>query len=316
MKRISKTIREFVAQTEIGKLPLLTAAAQTKRAWATAVESYEEVPEIYKSFFDRLPHDQGTFPFAVLTPTFEGFLKRENQKLVCSPGNEIYILEKGRDKLDSTCYRLQDINYVEVGSILLQTWIKISGVASNGVLSFSMFRFSAASERLFVPLLQKIRAAAASPGDVDPKVERAKFDYLADLSLKFLNYARASILSEERVVHTTWQPRIQAKVLTLLGKPLFRTLSVSHLSILTDTELILIRDNPSKNCKYGAIKQYVPLNRITSISLTSKGDDLLVLSIGLPEDDHLESLFATENRQEAERFLNRFNSVAPLATVL
>jgi hypothetical protein len=290
-------------------LPLLTAAEQTKLSWARAVESYEEAPEVYKSFIDALLLETGTFPYLVLTPTFKGFFHAENEKLVCSADHEIHILERVGNRLVPTCYTVTNVNYVEVGLILLQAWITIRGIASNGLLTSTTLKFNAVTRHLFNPILDKIRSAPDGCTSVDLNAERMKFDYLCTLNFKFMNFARGAIMPGERVIHALLQPQIRAELLTFLGRSFFRTISPAHLSILTDRELIFIRDDSSEGwhqqVRYGAIWNYVPLDRIRRVSLTKRNDDLLVLSIHLPEEDHVDALFSVSVQRDVEEFLDR-----------
>jgi len=306
---IFRTAWESVISPRIEKLSWLTAGELTRLSWAKAVESYDKVPEIYKDFFKTLLGDTSVFPYAVLTPTFEGFIRRDNEKLIFSLGSKIYVLERARDKLTSTCYPFEAISYIEVGAILLNSWIKIRGVASNGILTSCTLKFNSVTDYLFTPILEKIRTATHTVGDTDPSSERAKFDYLVHLNFKFMNYARRSIVPGEKVIHTILQPEIRAKILMLFGRSWFRTISTSHLVILTDRQLIIIKDeNPGgwgDNTRYGGIWNYIPLDKIASVSLAEKGDNLLALSIHLPQNDQIDSLFSVSNKQEVELFLNR-----------
>jgi len=174
------------------------------------------------------------------------------------------------------------------------------------------------TDYLFTPFLDKIRPAPSAPRDADQSSERAKFDYLMHLNFKFMNYARRSLVPGEKVIHTVLQPEIRAKILTLFGRSLSRTISTAHLVILTDRELIMIREEKSgwrgDKTRYGGVWNYIPLDKITSISLTPKNDDLLVLSIHLPQDDHIDSLFSVSNRPEVELVLNQFETLMPGVT--
>jgi hypothetical protein len=310
---ILRTAWESVTSLGIEKPSRLTADELTRLSWARAIESFDQVPEIYQGFLKTLLGDTSEFPYAVLTPTFEGFIWPENEKLVFSLGSKIYVLERARDKLTSTCYPFEAISYVEVGTILLNSWIKIKGVASNGILTSSTFRFNSVTEYLFTPILDKIRTATHPAGDAGQNSERAKFDYLMHLNFKFMNYARRSLVPGDKVIYTVLQPEIRAKILALFGRSWSRTISIAHLGILTDRELIMIRDEKSgrwdDKTRYGGVWNYIPVDKITSISLTPKNDDLLVLSIHLPQDDHIDSLFSVSNRQEVELLLNQFETL-------
>jgi hypothetical protein len=304
-----------IARSATVRLPLLTAAEQTRLSWARRVESYDELPEFYKSFVDALLRDTGAFPYLVLTPTFKGFFHPENEKLVCSTDHETHILEKVGSRLVPTCYSVGDISYLEVGMILLQAWITMRGIAGDSLLTSSTLKFNAVTRYLFDPILGKIRSAPDGCPGVDLNVERAKFDYLCSLNFKFMNFARASILPGERVIYVLLQPQIRARLLAFLGRSFFRTISPAHLSILTDTELIMIRDDHSEiwrqQVKYGGIWTYIPLDKIRRVSLAKRDEDLLVLSIYLPADDHVDVLFSASMQPEVEELLVQFEHLMP-----
>jgi hypothetical protein len=109
------------------------------------------------------------------------------------------------------------------------------------------------------------------------------------------------------------QPEIRVEAFRLLGNSFFRTLCAPHISILTDRELILVQDGAAKrwgkNVQYGGIWNYIPLDKITSISLADTQDDLVSMSIHLPGDDCIDSLFSVSNRQEAEMLQSRIEAV-------
>jgi hypothetical protein len=309
-----------IARSGTVRLPLLTPAEQTRLSWARRVNSYDEVPEFYKSFVDALLLDTGAFPYLVLTPTFKGFFRPENEKLVCSLGHEIHILERVGNRLVPTCYTVRNINYVEVGLILLQAWITIRGVAGDGLLTSSTLKFNSVTRYLFNPILDRMRSAPDGCPGVDLNVERAKFDYLSSLNFKFMNFARRALMPGERVVHILLQPWIRAKLLTILGRSFFRTISPAHLSILTDRELIMIRDDSGpgwhNEARYGGIWNYVPLDKIRRVSLTTRDEDLLVLSIHLPEEDHVDALFSVSMQPDVEEFLLQFEHLMPGVTTV
>jgi hypothetical protein len=287
----------------------MSAAEQTMRAWAERIYSLAEVPEIYRDFFNTLP----VFPYAVLTPSYEGFLVKVNPKLVCSFDNQIYVLEHRSNRLEVTCYALQNVSYIEAGTILLKSWIKISGVTPNGLAS-STFQFSAVTQPYFYPIIELVRLISPSANPpTDLQTERDKFDYLLNLHFKFMNYARRSILPGEQVIASLLQPEIQVKVLTLLNKTFYHTVSPAHLSILTDRELIIIKEGLEKwtdnGTRYGGIWTYIPLNKIMAVALGERDNNTLALSIHLPENDEVSSIFAPANRSELEQFVGQLEKM-------
>jgi hypothetical protein len=64
--------------------PVLSAAEQTRFSWARLIQSSDELPPAYRSFFEARPAGEA-FPYAVLTPTFAGFLRRETGEVGLLP---------------------------------------------------------------------------------------------------------------------------------------------------------------------------------------------------------------------------------------
>lgn len=197
----------------------------------------------------------------------------------------------------------------------MYAWVKINGIASDGVPSSCTLKFNAVTDYLLTLIIEKIRPATGGLADTDRSLELAKFDYLARLNFKFMRHGRHSILPGEKVIHTVLQPEMRNKFFTVLGWSFSRIISTAHISILTDRELILIRDEEqsqwSRDARYGATRSYIPLNKITSVSLASRKHDLLALSIHLPGNDQIVSLFSTSNEREVDLFLDRLEGLSP-----
>jgi len=304
------TWRQVYTST-IALLPTLSAAEQTKLSWAKPIESHTAVPNAYQDFFEPFLADGRGFPYSVLTPSYEGFIHRTTEKLICDFGHEIYVLERSGNTFEAQCYPLEGISYVEVRTILLDSCIKISGVTRQGIPAFSTFKFNSVTDFLFTPILERIRLAAVDSKDAVQSSELEKFDHWVRLNYKFMNYAKRSLLGGEKVIHTILQPEIRASVLTVLGKTYYRTISPTHVSILTDRELIMIREEErhSGEDKYGGIWDYIPLNKIVTLSLRGKDNNLLILSIHLPEGACLEYLFQASAEREINQILDRLREL-------
>jgi hypothetical protein len=224
-------------------------------------------------------------------------------KLVCAFDHEIYILEKSGNTLITQCYPLAEISYVEVSSILLDSRVKISGVTSAGVPSSSIVRFNSVTDHLFAPMLKRIRLATTISKDAVWGSELDKFDHWVRLNYKFMNFARHSLLGGEKVIHAMLQLKIKTRRFKILGKTHYRTIAPTHVCILTDRELIMIREKllQSRKDKYGGIWDYIPLNKIATLSVNQKDDNLLTLSIQLVTDERLEFLFQISMRAEIDQ---------------
>jgi hypothetical protein len=292
--------------------PVMSAAEQTRLSWARPVRSAEELPQAYRPFIDALPTD-GAFPYAVITPTFAGFLRRETEKLVCSVGDHLYVVEKVKGELNTTSYAFEDIRYLEVGAVLLNAWLQIRGRADDGTSAVTRLKFNVVSERLFTPFVETIRGVANYPPGIDRETELKKLNNADLLTFKFKNYARRSILPGAQINAVVSQPEIRKTVVKVLGRAFQRTIAMSHVLILTDRELIIVHDDPDSpkwrdDTRYGGVWDYVPLNKIAAVDLTEQATGLLALTIQLPQNDHVDAFFSPNRRAELERFVTQLKT--------
>jgi hypothetical protein len=296
-----------MAKQNSGRVPTLGALAErTQLSWAKRIPSYAEVPGAYQDFFEPLRMAGQDMPYTVLAPSYEGFLHRAAEKLVCAFGQEVHILEGSGSTFEAKSFPLAGISYVEVRAVLLNSHIKIYGLTDQGVPSSATLRFNTVTDYLFRPIVKRIRLGAGEARLATPRSEGKTFDHLVRVNYKFMNYARQSLLAEETAIHAILQPEIREGVLSVLGKTYYRTISPTHMSILTDGELITIREEVGWGGKerYGGVWDYVPVDKIVSLSLSEKGSSLLNLSIQLPEGARLDSLFQASARQDLEQLLD------------
>ena len=294
------------------QVPLLLASEQTRLSWARLARSYEDVPEVFRDPLVTLAHDAGCFPYTVLTPSFQGFLRQLSEKLICAFGDEIWVMDKVQNRAVSTCYPVGGISTIEAGSVLLKAWITLKGLDSNDALSASTLQFNAVGEGLFAPFVAMVRPVPDALTGVDHAAEIDKFKRLAPLSFKFMNYARRTIIPGEKVVQFVLQPEVRVDAPRLLGRSWWGTIYPAHLTILTDKELIIIRDEAgvrwNPDAKYGGIWTYVPLDRIATTSVAKTGDGLLAVSIHLPGNDRIDALFSASQEEEVTLLLGHLDS--------
>jgi hypothetical protein len=290
------------------RVPRESADELTRSSWAKPITSYDDVPKVYKSFFEPFHADGQEFPYTVLTPSYERFIHRTTEKLICVWDHEIYILERSGNTFETQCYPFGQISCIEFRTILLDSYIKLSGITQHGDPGSATLKFNSVTDYLFTPILKKIRLATVDPGDTAQSSESEKFDYLVRSNYKFMNYAKRSLLGGEKVIHAILQPEIRSRAFTFLGMTYHRTISPAHMSILTDRELIIIREEARRIGaeRYGGIWDYIPLNKIVTLSLSEKDNNLLSLSIRLPENACLEFLFLASAKQEINQLLDKF----------
>lgn len=280
---------------------------QTDETWPRQVASTDEVPSIFRDFVAELLAGADEFPYTVFVPSYGRWLNRSNPTLVCCFDDRVYVAEHRRKEVSAACHPYDAVNYVEMGRVLLRSWLTISSLADGGLMA-STFRFNTVQWELFTPLVERMRPPARGLEPVDVASELHKFDYLELPNYKFMNYARSAIRPGQQVVTSVLQPEFRRQWLNLLGQSLFHVLSVAHLTILTDGELILVKDvgkgrlfsGPSR---YGGAWLYVPLAKIIAASLEERENGSFALSIALPGGDAVQSLFEASKQAEVESLL-------------
>jgi hypothetical protein len=294
----------------------LSAAEQTRASWARLIRSSDEVPSAYRGHIAAEP-----FPYAVLTPTFAGFMRRETERLIFLQDDALIILEKTSGEPKRTVFPLRDIHCVEMGAVLLKAWFKVQGrAAGENQLTMITLRFNTVSERLFTPFVDAIRGTSANPIDLPRDSELNKLDDDDLVSFKFRNYARHSIRPGDRVIAAIGQQELCRPVFRIGRWTVQRTIATAHVWLLTDHELIVLHDDPespqsSDKTRYGGVWNFIPLDKIERIAWCDKDAEVLAATSDLPLGDRVESLFPVGRRVEVERFLRQVSEWAPEATL-
>ena len=286
------------------QLSTITGARQTMSTWARVIESYGAVPEAYRDSHRLVSGESPQFPYTVLAPALAGSRHKTTEKLLCEVGDIIYVWERKRDQVAMAAYPLETISDLEIGCILLYSWMTIGGVTTEGEVSSSTIEYNTSTRRHFAPFENKMRPAPVRTNQGEPSVEQAKLSYLAADGFKFMNYALDSVVEGDIILRTLWQPKISKPVVKLRGLALYQTtLSLAHLAILTDREFIVIQDDErsreNRGVRHGGKSQYIALSHISEVSLLDHADDLLVLSLTLsPGGRRSDVIFAASRKQE------------------
>lgn len=267
-----------------------TSSTQTMRSWTRILTSLDEVPETFRASFPP----NAAFPYAILLPEDRlSFLQKRREKLLCMYDDQIVIMESGRDQVNMTPYKMQDILYLEHGRELLHSWVKIVSASGSSTVSFNTVTI-----RHFEPIFEKIRPKAITT--VKEK-DCGAFDYLSAVNYKFMNLGRQSVRAGEHVIETVYQPDRCVRTVTLFHKILLRQYATGHLSILTENELIVIRQTARMKTGeqniYGGIFLYIPLRQIQDLSFSDdEKKSLRVMTVSLADRVKLHSEFARDNK--------------------
>jgi hypothetical protein len=287
----------------------MTGFEQTRLSWARRIESFADAPGMFHNALRELGATDDAFPYTVLTPTYEGFLRRLSPKLILTRDDNIYILEIVHKQITRTCFPIPGSIDLELGSILLKSWITLRGLTDANVLGATTLEFNSVTERLFVPLLNQIRQADESK---QAKTRRTDFDDVPDITLKFLNYANRSLLPGDHPAAKVWQPEMRTPRFSILGKTWYRTDATSHIAILTPREFILIREDEQEHAvsgtRYGGVWQYVPLRNLVALTFKEQ-PDALCLTMHLPQNIRVESRFELNKKRDLANLIDAFATI-------
>jgi hypothetical protein len=276
-----------------------TSSTQTTRTWVRRVISSDDLPPEFKPVF---PVQEKEFPYTLIVPEdkFSLFHKR-NSQIVWIDDDQIGSIELMRKGSRTFSSKFEDVLFIERGKVLLHSWLKI--VTSTDSL---YIRFNSTNERLFIPIIDKIRRGMGGSQNLYPVVdeknglELSKFDYLMPIDFKYMNYGRESIRSDDSVISVVYQPDRCIHELKILSKIFFRRYATSHLSIVTEKELILIKENKKtkteKDCLYGAVFTYIPHRQINEVLFIPNNENSQYnMEIILSENTYLSSEFSNAN---------------------
>ncbi len=279
--------------------------------WAKVIPDFDAVPAGYRGACRALLGQRATFPYVVFAPAMGGLRHSAGECLLCDVDDTFYILRRAGEYILTIGYPWQTLRDIEYGNLLLYTWITISGLTIGGAAEATTVEFNLATERHFRPFINKMRPAALA--GADREAELAKFDYLSQPSFKFMNFARESLVPGETVLQTLWQPELRRRSVPLL--PLSRTLSLAHLTILTDQELILIEDDARSvkrlGTRYGGIWRYIPRRQVSAAAVAERDDGRLTLTLHLTAAGRIERTFAPGSREALAQFQQEIEKREP-----
>jgi len=72
--------------------------------------------------------------------------------------DKVIFFERVKNKVEAVLYPIQNISYIENGSILLYSWIKISGVVNGETKSF-VVEYNTVVDDMFKAVIDKLRTS-------------------------------------------------------------------------------------------------------------------------------------------------------------
>lgn len=243
---------------------------QVRRVWPRRIQSIEEVPQAFRPYFDSFG---GEFPYVIFDPAERAFSTRVHAKLICILESEVRIYEKEKSQVKEICIKIEDVNDVEYGTILLYSWITVYLSGSRAGIRLV---FNSTAEPLYKPVLDRLRSVSAQgeTEDAGPETEkeRDKFDFMITQNHKFMNFGRKSIEPGEEIRQILFQPEMKTPYLKLFGKTFYKSFLKTSLVVLTGRELILIKEPENTRTDIAGVKQYFSLKKIKHLRVENTAD--------------------------------------------
>lgn len=125
-------------------------------SWARLIKTYDMMPDDFKGFLNDNISTYDPFPYVIYAPADRWGARKTNPKLLCLCDNKLFIFEKTKTDMISHCFLFEDIIDIEKGSVLLYSWIKITG-KPNGILLSPIIEFNTVVDYLFKPIIEILR---------------------------------------------------------------------------------------------------------------------------------------------------------------
>jgi hypothetical protein len=260
------------------------------------------MPHAFQPFFEI--YSGREFPYAFFDPAKRAFSTRIHAKLVCVLDDEVRIYEKENNRVNEIFIQVEDVNYIESGTSLLYSWITINLAAGSRISNYTL-AFSTAAQSFYKPVIDCFRSVPyAKRVDLAERAEeeKGKFDFLIEQNHKLMNFGRRSIEPGEEVRQILFQPEIKLPYLKLFGKKSYKLFLKTSLMVLTDTELILIRESDNISIDCAAVEWYFSLGRIKHLNVEYSDDfKKCILDIVFYDENHLCLEVEKSKYKEAKR---------------
>lgn len=182
-----------------------------------------------------------------------------------------------------TAAPLADLVWLELGTILLYSWIEWSWV-SDGKLEQQRVYFNTVGEELFWQVVNRVRRQFNRQIDRPPQTVKGYLGTSAAMPFKFQNIVYSRIfLPEDEIQAAVYQPPIWHQRFVVLRHKRAPGMMV----ILTTTHLLVAYEDLSHSkASYGMVARYCPYDRLRGAVLERTADDLwLNVTLGLGESE-------------------------------
>lgn len=267
-----------------------------------SIHTWQEIPTSYQDAF----LSTSTLPYMLFIPGSRSVLRRQLEKLIVLEHDRLVVYEGSLAAKKEFVF--DELLYIDYEKMLSAFWLTLVGQRQT-----STIRYLSREDTSFATILERLRRRSSQRehAPVPPDLRYKKLDELSQAAYKFLRMARTSLLPEQTIVDAYFQPAYKDRK-TLYGGLLGKTVTYApHLSVLTDTELIVIQESePIRTITYNqyAAKQlFIPYRTLQEVRI--KEDDVttqLVLSLNAT---HSVSLFFARENEHVHTFFKQVSQM-------
>jgi hypothetical protein len=206
-----------------------------------------------------------------------------------------------------TAIALADILYLEMATVLLNSWTEIAWV-HDGRLDYLRIHYNTVSRSLFEELASQIRPALLAGAGLPP-LETARpqdqgLERLAGMPYKFRSLNPLwLLLPGEPVLAAVFRPSIWSRQRSLFNRHIAAKMAL----VRTDGYLIIAQEDlTSDEDSHGLVSQFCPLSRVRRMALNpSLAGQELVITLSLHGLEHtLRRAFPPEAQTALQDFVN------------
>lgn len=171
----------------------------------------------------------------------------------------ITVCEKAKEGIKQQEFFFGNLQYVEQGSILLYSWLTFSGFKDPKNAAATV-EYNTVVQELFHPFVEAIRQSFYSLERGQGNLDWGSLDFLRSQDYKYWNYYKEAILPGSNIQKVIYQQQVQEQKWFFME----RIITLPHILIQTEGELIIIRDKHVKG-KNSVMKHDMVLKGFRSV---------------------------------------------------
>ncbi|MDD2534336.1 MAG: hypothetical protein PHC86_06525 [Eubacteriales bacterium] len=265
------------------------SALKSTQSWAIPVVDPDHIPEQFVAAF-HLYFRTEEAPYMLYNPRQDSDRSLSDEKLICLTKDRLVII--CADRSTFLC-RPDDVLTVHLEELLLAYSFTICTAVDEIKIDYN-----AACADLFEPIVTSLRTKGTVAKDGHTEWQRLRA--LADIDLKFANYARQILRESGRLLELILQPEI------IYEKHI---IAETSLLILTETELVWVINDRKQWVEepvYGATINITPITQLINCTVIDDHDyGQIHLTVSINGDKTWTIPFTPDRREELEQFTAR-----------